>query len=230
MTEPVSPALPDSPLLERYGLGPIATEELSLHRVDDALRGTGDWTGPEAEIVRRIVYAAGDPALAPLVSIHPGAVRAGLAALGAGEPILADVRMVAVALDRRRLDACGAPIRCAIDAPGAAEEAQRRGVTRAAAGMALLADGLAGGIVVVGNAPTALLALLDLVDAGRARPALIVGTPVGFVAAAEAKAELAARDLPFITIEGTRGGSAVAAAALNALARLAVLARAEAPR
>jgi precorrin-8X/cobalt-precorrin-8 methylmutase len=214
-------AMPVFPLLERYGLGPTATEALSLQRVDDALRGVGSESGPEAEIVRRVVYAGGDPALAALVRIHPDAVRAGLAALQTGEPILADVRMVAVALDRRRIEEFGVEIHCAIDAPGAADEARRRGVTRAAAGMAMMADGLAGGIVVVGNAPTGLLTLLDLVDAGRAQPSLIVGTPVGFVAAAEAKAELAARATPFITIEGTRGGSAVAAAALNVLVRLA---------
>jgi precorrin-8X/cobalt-precorrin-8 methylmutase len=219
---PPGATTPSFPLLERYGRGPAATEELSLRRVDDALRGAQSWHGPEAEIVRRIVYAGGDPDLAPLVRIHPDAVQAGLAALCGGEPVLTDVRMAAVALDRQRLAACGATICCAIDAPSAAEEAQRRGTTRAAAGMAMLADGLAGGIVVVGNAPTALLALLDLVDAGRAQPRLIIGTPVGFVAAAEAKAELAARATPFITVQGTRGGSALAAAALNALARLAV--------
>jgi precorrin-8X/cobalt-precorrin-8 methylmutase len=218
------------PMLMRYGLAPTATEALSLRRVDDALRGVGMPEGPEAEIVRRIVYAGGDPTLATLVHIHPEAVAAGLAALRGGEPILADVRMVAVALDHRRLEAYGATIRCAIDVPGAAEEARSRGVTRAAAGMVTLADGLGSGIVVVGNAPTALLALLDLVDAGRARPRLIVGTPVGFVAAAEAKVELAARAIPYITVEGTRGGSALAAAALNALVRLADGEPAEAPQ
>jgi precorrin-8X/cobalt-precorrin-8 methylmutase len=87
--------------------------------------------------------------------------------------------------------------------------------------MLALADKLDGALVVVGNAPTALLALLDLVDAGRCRPALVIGTPVGLVAASEAKAELIQRDVPYLTVLGPRGGSAIAAAALNGLLRLA---------
>lgn len=208
------------PLLRRYGLGPAASEELSLRRVEAALRGHGSWRGHGAEVVRRMVYAAGDPSLASAIRIHPAAVEAGIAALRAGQPIITDVRMVTVALDRARLDRLATPVRCAIEAPAAAR-ARQHGVTRAAAGMAAVADGLSGGIAVIGNAPTALLALLDLVDAGRAQPAVIIGAPVGFVAAAEAKAELATRATPHITVLGTRGGSAVAAAALNALLRLA---------
>jgi precorrin-8X/cobalt-precorrin-8 methylmutase len=167
-----------------------------------------------------MVYAAGDPGLAPLVRIHPDAIAVGIAALRAGMPVTGDVRMVVAGLDHERLVGFGCTVRCAIEAPGA-EEGPRLGMTRSAAGMVALADGSSQGIVVIGNAPTALLALLDLVDAGRAAPALIIGTPVGFVAAAEAKAELEARRLPFVTVAGTRGGSAIAAAAFNAILRLA---------
>ncbi len=214
------------PLLERYGLPPAEIEALSQRRVQVGLP-PGNRTGDAAIVMQRMVYAAGDPELAALVRVHPDAVAAALGALRRGEPVLTDVRMVEVALERGRLDELGLETRCAITA--ARLSGERPGLTRAAAGMISLADGLEGGIVVVGNAPTALLALLDLIDAGRAHPAMVVGTPVGFVAAVEAKAELAARETPFITVEGTRGGSAIAAAACNALLRLACAAPSEVP-
>ncbi len=217
---PSDPSSLDFPLLARYGLPPAEIEELSQRRITELIPNGAADDAPWA-ITRRMVYAAGDPALAPLVRIHPQAVDTAVATLRAGEPVLTDVQMVDVALERRRLVQLGVQTRCAILATRTARAAPRPGMTRAAAGMIALADGLVGGIVVVGNAPTALLALLDLVDAGRARPAVIIGTPVGFVAAAEAKAELAARATPLITVEGSRGGSAIAAAAANALLRLA---------
>jgi|GEM_PF-70978 len=207
-------------LVSRYALPPEEIESLSLRRVRAAL-SENEPLEPEQQIVHRIVYAAGDPTLAPRVRIHPDAVAAGVGALRRGRPIVVDVRMVEAGLNRRMIAQLGCPVHCGIDLPEVATEARLLGLPRAVVAMRRLSSEMNDGIVVIGNAPTALLSLLDLVDAGQARPALIVGVPVGFVAATESKAELVARAVPFVTIEGTRGGSALAAAATNALLRLA---------
>ena len=209
-------------LVERYVLPPDEIERLSLQRVEAALGATNQWPDPERQVIQRMVYAAGDPTIAGLVRLHPRAVAAGLEALRRGQPIVVDVRMVEVGLNHTLGARLGCAIHCAIDAPAVAEAARARGLPRAVVAMRELSRVAHQGVVVIGNAPTALLSLLDLVDAGAVRPALIIGTPVGFVAAAESKAELVARTVPFITVEGTRGGSALAAAAANALLRLAI--------
>lgn len=209
-------------LVSRYALPPTEIEALSLQRVAGEIPFDPDWSQQERAVISRMVYAAGDPSLASLIRIQPSAVAAGVEALRAGRLVVVDVRMVAVALDQHRLEHCGSELACAIDAPGAAVAARRSGLPRALEGIRLLHDRLDGSVVVIGNAPTALLALLDLVDAGEVQPALIIGTPVGFVAAVESKAALAARAVPFITVDGPRGGSAIAAAAFNAVLRIAV--------
>ncbi len=209
-------------LLARWGLPPDEIEARSLAYVEAALaeRLPAD---PDARAVAvRMVYAAGDLTLAPGIHFHPCAVPAAVAALRARRPVVIDARMTAVAVEGGPLARLGCPLAVAVAAPGAAERARRDRTTRTAAGMALLAEQWAGGLVVVGTAPTALLALLDLVDAGASPPAAVVATPVGFVAAAEAKAELERRWLPCVLVRGTRGGAALAAAAVNALARLAL--------
>lgn len=208
-------------LVERYVLPPDEIESLSLRRVEAALGEATSWPEAERQIVQRMVYAAGDPTIAPLIRIHPAAVADGIRALRDGRSIVVDVRMVEVGLSRTLTERLGCRIHCAIDAPAVSAQARVRGVPRAVVAMRALQREAHEGVVVIGNAPTALLSLLDLVDAGEIRPALIIGTPVGFVAAAESKLELAARSIPFIIIEGTRGGSALAAAATNALLRLA---------
>ncbi len=209
-------------LVGRYVLPPEEIERLSLQRVEAALGASHRWPGPERLVIQRMVYAAGDPTIADLVRLHPRAVAAGLAALRSGQAIVVDVRMVEVALNRVFAARLGCAIHCAIDLPSTVAEARRQRLPRSVVAMRALARHAQDGVVVIGNAPTALLSLLDLVDAEQVRPALIIGTPVGFVAAAESKAELATRTLPFITVEGTRGGSALAAAATNALLQLAV--------
>jgi precorrin-8X/cobalt-precorrin-8 methylmutase len=207
--------------VERYALPPAEIERRSLGMVDAALAGR--FADPdERAVAGRVVYAAGDLALAGALRFTHAAVPAALAALRAGCRVAVDVRMLAAGVDRALCGRLGCELLCAIEAPGVAELARAQGVTRTLAGMRALRPYLDGALVVVGNAPTALLALLDLIDAGTVRPACVVGMPVGFVAAAESKAELLRRDLPAIVIEGTRGGSAPAAAALNALLRLAL--------
>ncbi|HLZ72421.1 MAG TPA: precorrin-8X methylmutase [Dehalococcoidia bacterium] len=208
-------------LVERYALPPDEIERRSLGIVAPAV-GERFADPGEQSVATRVVYAAGDLELARSLRFSCAPLPAAIAALRGRCHVVTDVRMVAAALDRARLQRLGCELLCAIDTPGVAEAARGAGVTRSLAGIRLLAARLDAAVVVIGNAPTALLGLLDLVDAGTVRPACVIGMPVGFVAAAEAKAELLRRHLPAIAIEGTRGGSAVAAAALNVLLRLAL--------
>jgi len=184
-----------------------------------------DQSAPEWPIVRRVVHTTGDPTIARLLRIHPLAVQAGLAALKDGRAILTDVKMVAAGIDRGLAGRLGCELLCAIDDPAALETARKQGITRGAAALLHLASRIPGAIVAIGNAPTALFTLLEMLEDGSGAPALVVGTPVGFVGAAEAKASLMGTTippLPYVTVEGTRGGSAIAAAVVNALLRMAV--------
>ena len=149
----------------------------------------------------------------------PGAGKAGRDALAAGAPILCDARMVLEGVTRTRLPANNKVI-CTLKEDGVAEMALEKGNTRSAVALELWRPYLEGSVVVIGNAPTALFYLLEMIDAGAPKPALILGFPVGFVGAAESKAMLAAdsRGVPFVIMQGRRGGSAMAAAAVNALA------------
>ncbi|MCL5025607.1 MAG: precorrin-8X methylmutase [Chloroflexi bacterium] len=219
-------------LVARYALPPTIIEERSFEAICGlvpalAASSGGPWSEAERRVILRIVHTTGDPALAEAVRLHPAAVQAGVAAVSGGSDIVTDVKMVAAGISRRLAERTGCRVRCAINAPEVIERARADGTTRAVAAMRHLAAGaegkspLDGGIVAIGNAPTALLALLDLVDQGLAHPALIVGMPVGFIAAAESKAARMARPVPYITIPGTRGGSTIAAATVNAILLLA---------
>lgn len=173
-----------------------------------------------AQVAVRLIHACGMTDIVADLEAAPDAVTVGRAALNAGAPILCDARMVADGIMRRRLPAHNAVI-CTLDHPDVPELARRIGNTRSAAAVELWRSHLEGAVVAIGNAPTALFHLLELLEAGAPRPALILGFPVGFVGAAESKAALAAqgRGVPFMTLHGRRGGSAIAAAAVNALAR-----------
>lgn len=171
-----------------------------------------------AGVVVRMIHACGQTDLARDVVATEAVVRAARNALADGAPILCDATMVASGITRRRLPGDN-EIRCHLHDPAVPELAERLGTTRTAAALELWKPVLDGAVVAIGNAPTALFALLEMIDAGSPRPAAIVGAPVGFVGAAESCAELAARaDLEFITVTGRRGGSAITAAAVNALA------------
>ncbi|MGQ9497169.1 MAG: precorrin-8X methylmutase [Desulfotomaculales bacterium] len=176
------------------------------------------FTPEEYFVLRRVIHATGDPALVDELVFHNRPVGAGVAALQRGATIVCDVGMVAAGI-RVRL-AGRNTIRVSTDEPAVADAAARRGVTRALAGMHRLGDALAGSVVAIGNSPTALFGLLELAATG-VRPVLVIGVPVGFVGAREAKDALLATDLPAVVLRGTRGGSAVAAAVVNALAILA---------
>ena len=204
-------------LVEKYALLPDEIDEKSLKMVEASLPASLDLTVDERFVVCRIVRAEGDPQIAESIRISPGAVDHGLSALRKGAPVLTDVRMVEVGISKALLAGRGIATHCRIDTPEAAHRAQRANTTRSVAAIRELAPLLDGAVVAIGNAPTALLALLDLLGEGASRPAVVLGMPVGFVACAESKEELERNGIPFITIRGRRGGSSAAAAAVNAL-------------
>lgn len=207
-------------LVQKYALPPDEIDRQSLVMVADSLAGRPALDGlaaPERYILHRIVRAEGDPDIAAAVRFTPDAVPSALASLRQTRRIVADVRMVQVGVSRAALARHNVDIACLIDAPEVAARAQREGTTRSIAAVRALAPLISDAVVAIGNAPTALLALLDLIDAGQVAPAAVIGMPVGFVACPESKAELAARTIPHITILGRRGGSSAAAATINAL-------------
>ena len=204
-------------LVQRYARLPDEIDRESLQMVQASLPKNLSLSPREHYVLCRIVRAEGDPGVATDVRFSPQAVELGLQALRSGAEIITDVRMVEMGISKSLLKRRGLLTRCLIDTPEVAARAQREGTTRSVASLRELAPYLNGAVVAVGNAPTALLALLDLVDAGEASPSLIIGMPVGFVACAESKDELTKRATPFISILGRRGGSSAAAATVNAL-------------
>ena len=170
-------------------------------------------------MVVRMIHACGMVDLAADVVCSPTIVEAARTALEAGCPIFTDARMVADGITRSRLPAANEVV-CGLGEPGLAELAVQLGTTRSAAALDRWGGALAGAVVAIGNAPTALYRLLELLDDGAPRPAAIVGIPVGFVGAAESKQALIDHPagVPFVTVRGRRGGSAITAAAVNALA------------
>jgi len=171
------------------------------------------------EMVIRLVHACGMPEIVPDIACSNDVVLAGRNALAAGKPIVTDVRMVGAGIMRHRLAQSNAVL-CAIGDDSLADEAKARDTTRSAIAIEKLSDDWADGIVAIGSAPTALFRVLEMIDEGAPPPALILGFPVGFVGAAESKEALIEADngVPYITLRGRRGGSALAAAAVNALA------------
>jgi precorrin-8X/cobalt-precorrin-8 methylmutase len=174
----------------------------------------------EAEVAVRMIHASGAVEAAQNIEFGADLVAAARGALAAGAPIFCDAEMVAHGITRARLPAQNEVI-CTLRDPRAPALAERLGTTRTAAALDFWIDRLAGSVAAIGNAPTALFRLLELIDAGAPKPAAILGIPVGFVGAAEAKDALAAdpRGVPFLIVRGRMGGSAMTAAAVNALAR-----------
>ncbi|MBD2316968.1 precorrin-8X methylmutase [Phormidium tenue] len=175
---------------------------------------------PDLEVVAvRLIHACGMTDIVSDLAYSEDVVKIGRAALKNGAKILCDAQMVANGVTRKRLPANN-PVICTLNEPEVAELAQQIGNTRSAAAIELWRSHIEGSIIAIGNAPTALFRLLELLDQGLPKPAVILGFPVGFVGAIESKAALAenSRGVPFLTIHGRRGGSAMAAAALNALA------------
>jgi precorrin-8X/cobalt-precorrin-8 methylmutase len=176
------------------------------------------FTRQEEPVAVRVIHACGMVEIAADLVFSPDAVASARKALNEGAPILCDSRMVAHGVTRRRL-LRGNEVLCGLDDPTTAALAEKIGNTRSAAAFELWRDRLEGAVVAIGNAPTALFHLLEILDETQARPACVVGMPVGFVGAAESKEALIADGrIPFVTVRGRKGGSAMTAAALNAIA------------
>ena len=195
--------------------------ETESFRIIDREAGPHGFPPEQWQIVRRMIHTSADFDYLRTARFHPQAIPAGTAAIRAGKPIITDTNMARAGIRKTDAQRFGIAATCHMDAPAIHAAAGSSGTTRATAAVDAAAAEMSGGIYVVGNAPTALLRLIELVRSGQARPALIVGLPVGFVNAAESKAALAKLDHPFITNEGRKGGSNVAAAVVNALLLLA---------
>ena len=201
---------------------PGEIESRSLAIIDAEVPEPRPFSGEEWAVVRRMIHTTADFDLLNHIRFHPDAVRAGKEALLAGADIVTDTRMALSGIPVRRLEPMGCTVRCLMGEPQVAKRARAEGVTRA---WAAVDEAMAHGgadIFVIGNAPTALFRLLDWVGRGARPPKLIVGMPVGFVNAAEAKELLLAQDaVPYITVAGRKGGSSLAASVVNALLILA---------
>ncbi|MGY1615204.1 precorrin-8X methylmutase [Geodermatophilus sp. SYSU D00691] len=184
------------------------------------IRAEADLTGLPDDVARvavRMIHACGQVDLVDDLAFSPGIVRRAREALDAGAPVLCDAEMVASGVTRRRLPKDNDVV-CTLNDPRTPALAAELGTTRTAAALELWRDRLDGAVVAIGNAPTALFHLLEMVEAGAPRPAAVLGVPVGFVGAVESKDALAASDLEFLVVRGRRGGSAMTAAAVNAIA------------
>jgi precorrin-8X/cobalt-precorrin-8 methylmutase len=210
MTKPLAPLLQ-----------PDAIEAESF-RIIEAEMGPHDFSVLEWPIVQRAIHATADFELGRSLLFHPRAVEAGIAALRKGAPVVADVQMVQAGISASLLAEFGGRLLCYMGEPEVAERARAEGTTRAIQCMRKAAREAPGAVYAIGNAPTALLELVRLVEDGEAGPALIIGVPVGFVSAAESKERLREQGLvPYITNRGRKGGTPVAVAITNALLRLA---------
>jgi precorrin-8X/cobalt-precorrin-8 methylmutase len=206
-------------LPEIQKIGPLEIEAESF-RIIEAELGPTAFTPEQFAVVRRCIHATGDFSFAERMRFHPQAVAAGLRAVRAGRNIFVDVNMGASGISKNLLAQFGGEVICRVADAAAAQRAVAENITRAEAAVELSA-GENIGIAVVGNAPTALLKIMELMERGLFAPDLVIGVPVGFVNAAESKEILASKPYPFITALGRKGGTPVAVAAVNALLRMA---------
>lgn len=201
---------------------PQEIEARSFAIIDAEIPEPRPFSGGLWEVARRCVHTLGDTEIVADLRLSRDGLAAGVAALRRGCTVYTDTRMAAAGLPLRRLTPLGVTVTPLMGLPGLEEISRRRDVTRSRAGIEMIADRLAGQIMVIGNAPTALLALLEALNQGAPAPALVVGMPVGFVNAAQSKELLRQSPWPHFTLLGRKGGSAVAAACVNALAELAL--------
>ena len=202
-------------------MNPKDIESFSFDIIDKEA-GPHSFPHDQWPIVRRMIHTSADFDWIKIVRFHPEAVARGIAAIRAGKPIITDTQMARMGIRQKAIESYGGLVACFMDDPLVAQTAIEKGITRARVAMDVAAANFPEGIYVVGNAPTALLRLIELTDAGTINPALILGLPVGFVNAAESKALLRERTRPpFITNIGRKGGSTIAASVINALIILA---------
>ena len=203
-------------------VGPEEIEAESFRIIDSEVPEPRPFQGEQWQIVRRMIHTTADFEMLNLVRFHGKGVESGVKALKNGAVIVTDTEMARCGMPLRRLDPLGCSVRCLMNDERVVVRAKAEGITRAKAAVDVAVQEIKPEIYVVGNAPTALIRLVEHFDNGAVSPALVVGMPVGFVNAAESKALLMSRDIPYISIEGRKGGSALAASVINALALLAV--------
>ena len=201
-------------------------EAESMRIIESEVPEPRAFAGDEWLVVRRMIHTTADFGLLDLVRFHPKAVEAGRRALASGCTLVTDTEMARAGIPDRRMLALSCTVRCLMRDPEVLALSKEQGCTRARAAVDFAVERIKPAIYVIGNAPTALLRLLEHVEAGRAEPALIIGMPVGFVNASESKALLMAQSkIPYIAIQGRKGGSALAASAVNALAEMVLTAK-----
>ena len=201
---------------------PGEIEARSFAIIDAEIPAPRPFSGAAWSVARRLIHTCGDVDILPRLVLPEAAVESGIAALRRGAPVFTDTEMACCGIPRRRMDALGSSARSLLSLPGVKERAMREICTRSRAALLEAASLLPGALVAIGNAPTALLALLEMLEQGLAAPALIIGMPVGFVNAAESKELLCRSPYPHVCLRGRKGGSPLAAASVNALAELAL--------
>ncbi len=202
---------------------PEEIESLSFKIIDQEA-GSHDYSSEQWSIVRRMIHTTADFEYKEMIRIHTEAIRTGISAIRSGKTIITDTNMAKAGISMVELAKFGVSVKCFVNDPAVHEIAKNNGTTRAKAAVDAAVGDMHDGVYVIGNAPTALLRLIELVENNTAHPALIIGLPVGFVNAAESKAALIKMNYPYISNVGRKGGSNVAASVVNALAKLAVLA------
>jgi len=195
---------------------PEAIESLSFQIIDREA-GPHGFSERQWTVIRRMIHTSADFDYMDTVRFHPNAIDAGIQAIRQGNNVVTDTNMAKAGIRGKELANYGGQVHCLITDPDVARAAKQAGSTRAEAAVDAAVNLMDGGIYVVGNAPTALLRLIELINSRTARPALVVGLPVGFVNAAESKAELIQMDIPYISNVGRKGGSNLAASVVNAL-------------
>jgi len=200
---------------------PEEIEAESFRIIDSEVPEPRPFTGEKWQIVRRMIHTTADFEMLDLVQFHENAVENGIKALRNGATIVTDTEMAKRGIPVRRMDPLGCKVVCLMNDERVVARAKAEGITRAKAAVDVAVSEIKPEIYVVGNAPTALIQLVEHFDKGLVSPALVVGMPVGFVNAAESKEMLMSRDIPYISLKGRKGGSALAACVINALAVIA---------
>ncbi len=200
-------------------LTPLEIETESMKFIESKV-DLSRFSQAEIPVVKRIIHATGDLDIGKDVIFTPGAVHKGIQALKNGRDIITDVNMLKTGIDKKRLSHLGGEVHCRIDQKDIHSKAKDTGTTRAASAIYSFDEFISNQVVAIGNAPTALYALLDMVEEYIV-PALIIGVPVGFIDAKESKEALQEMEIPYITIKGYKGGSPVASAVINAILRQA---------
>lgn len=196
---------------------PMDIENKSMEIIAPHLAGL-NLNEAETKVYSRMIHASGDVDYAQVIRLHPKAIEATQEALKRGANIYTDVEMVRTGINKKAFGRYGGKIECRVADPEIAEIAKREGITRSMAAMRTFGKELAGSIIAIGNAPTALFEVLRLAKEENILPAVIIGIPVGFVGAADSKKLLAENTLvPYVTVEGTKGGSPIAASVVNAI-------------